>query len=1059
MKPIKLIISAFGPYADTMPPIEFEQFEEKGLFLISGDTGAGKTMIFDAICYALFGKTSGQHRSEKNLRSEYASADTKSFVDFYFSHQGKNYHIVREPSYTRVNRNGKLTEEPEKVTFYYEDGRSEEGTKKVAPLVEELLHINEKQFKQIAMIAQGEFWDLLNAKTEKRTEILRTIFQTDAFKNIEYELKDTMNNNIGLRDREEDSILQYFSEVQAKEDGVLAQELQTLQMRAQGSRSAWNVQEFLNVIGCLLDEDASLMEQGGEMLQEEKKILDQKKQIQIMAETNNRFLSVAQQLASEKEKLDAEKEEMDEKAGLLSKANKATFQVYPVFRACQTKEEERILTEQKLSESQKAYDTAVETEKSLAVLYEQSSQQRKQAEEYKAKAVRLLTDEPKYETRAQLIKELGDLQNKAEDLLAQEKRLKKKEEELEERKADLIAKTEALKDQPARKVQLEAEAKTCRDLLGKVSRVVRELLPAYGEVVQSFSSKKENFLKKRELANTAEQKEKTAKDIIDGCRAGILAQDLQDGVPCPVCGSTHHVKLAVLPKDYISEEAYKDLVQKKEEAAAEREKALGEAERAKAEYQKYADYLKQEIIDCLTNEFYQGNADSKTLSELGRDVQIEERELNGHLKKLAVQIKDAEGLCRQAEEAGRSLKLAQGEETKQLSEEKEKFEKEKSRTKEALAAVQAALEPLKKLAFATGEEAVAARKQLQKYGDQILEQIETARIKKEKASLEAGKIHSQIEILKEQARSQKKDEEELKKEFLLVLKENGFENQEEFGRYVLKPERIQDLQQEQEQYRQKVKTNLVQLEDARKNAEGKAYVDLQEVTAQTAAQAEKVDSLIREQNRVANRIDKNRDLLEKIEERKDKLEQYRKASAIAGRLYRLVTGQTGNGKITLEQYIQAAGFDNILRAANRRLIPMSDGQYELRRQEESLGKRSNTFLDLEVFDYYTGKSRPVGNLSGGESFKASLSLALGLSDTVSSQMGGVQMDALFVDEGFGTLDRKSIDSAMEILTTLSNSNKLVGIISHREELMANIPQQILVTKTKTGSQIKIDNGI
>ena len=163
-------------------------------------------------------------------------------------------------------------------------------------------------------------------------------------------------------------------------------------------------------------------------------------------------------------------------------------------------------------------------------------------------------------------------------------------------------------------------------------------------------------------------------------------------------------------------------------------------------------------------------------------------------------------------------------------------------------------------------------------------------------------------------------------------------------------------------------------------------------------------------------------------------------------------------KITFEQYIQAAGFDNIIAAANRRLLPMSEGQYELCRKEDSDDKKSKTILNLEVRDNFTGHKRPVGNLSGGESFKASLSLALGLSDTVSSNMGGVQMDALFVDEGFGTLDRKSIENAMDILINLSGTDKLVGIISHREELMENIPQQIRVTKTKNGSRIEIDSG-
>ena len=212
-------------------------------------------------------------------------------------------------------------------------------------------------------------------------------------------------------------------------------------------------------------------------------------------------------------------------------------------------------------------------------------------------------------------------------------------------------------------------------------------------------------------------------------------------------------------------------------------------------------------------------------------------------------------------------------------------------------------------------------------------------------------------------------------------------------------------------------------------------------------------------NTIRYRIQSNTEKLDGMRSQRDHFEKAGREYAVCAKLYNLVKGQTGNGKITLEQYIQAAGFDGIIRAANRRLMPMSDQQYELYRQEDSLGKRSNTFLDLEVKDNYTGRRRPVGNLSGGESFKASLSLALGLSDTVSSNLGGIQMDALFVDEGFGTLDRRSIDNAMDTLLHLSGSGKLVGVISHREELIENIPQQIRVTKGKDGSRIQIENGL
>jgi exonuclease SbcC len=253
-----------------------------------------------------------------------------------------------------------------------------------------------------------------------------------------------------------------------------------------------------------------------------------------------------------------------------------------------------------------------------------------------------------------------------------------------------------------------------------------------------------------------------------------------------------------------------------------------------------------------------------------------------------------------------------------------------------------------------------------------------------------------------------------------------------------------------------VEKNLIQ---AQADAAGKELVDEEAIQKLWNEQDTKVKEIRKNVSVVEQRIKNNLTRKENILSKREGLESACKEYSICQRLYSLVKGQTGNGKITLEQYIQAAGFDGIVAAANRRLLPMSDGQYELYRQKGSLGKQSNNFLDLEVLDNYTGHRRPVGNLSGGESFKASLSLALGLSDTVSSNLGGIQMDALFVDEGFGTLDRKSIENAMEILINLSGSNKLVGIISHREELKESIPQQIKVKKTREGSRLDIELGV
>ena len=210
MRPIKLIVSAFGPYADTMPAIDFDQFAEKGLFLISGDTGAGKTTL-------LYGETSGVYRDTRHLRSEYAQNGTESYVDFFFSHQGKSYRVYREPAYEKPRKRGEgMTAKNEKAVFYCEGQPLYEGSRSVNAAVAELLHIDVKQFKQIAMIAQGEFFHLLNAKTEERTEILRKIFKTEGYQKIEFKLKERLDASCRLKTGTEDSIIQYFGDVTAE---------------------------------------------------------------------------------------------------------------------------------------------------------------------------------------------------------------------------------------------------------------------------------------------------------------------------------------------------------------------------------------------------------------------------------------------------------------------------------------------------------------------------------------------------------------------------------------------------------------------------------------------------------------------------------------------------------------------------------------------------------------------------------------------------------------------------------------------------------------------------
>ena len=277
--------------------------------------------------------------------------------------------------------------------------------------------------------------------------------------------------------------------------------------------------------------------------------------------------------------------------------------------------------------------------------------------------------------------------------------------------------------------------------------------------------------------------------------------------------------------------------------------------------------------------------------------------------------------------------------------------------------------------------------------------------------------------------------------------------------YIVSDVQIQTIEKQIADYAKRVaevtaKVNQLETDNHAKELEP---VDLEALREGLDAQRVKVESVRAELQTITFRIQNNRAKHQKIEENKSGYEKAEKENTLSSRLYNLVSGQarTKKGKITFEQYIQAAGFDSIIDAANIHLKPMSEKQFELFRKKGALSMQSNNFLDLEVLDINTGKRRPVGNLSGGESFKASLSLALGLSDTIAQNRGGIQMDALFVDEGFGTLDNKSLDETKAALLSLSGKNKLVGIISHRDELM-DIPQKLIVTKEQDGSHIRME---
>ncbi len=1057
MRPIKLIISAFGPYAQTMPAIDFEQFEGKGLFLISGDTGAGKTTIFDAICFALYGTASGEYKDTRNLRSEYADDNTDTYVDFYFSHQGRDYHIRRSPSYERKSRRGSGTViEPEKAVLYRGTESPVEGLTRVNNAVVELLGISADQFKQIAMIAQGEFWNLLNAKTSDRTKILRNIFQTQGYNNIENKLKDRKDAAFGKKRDMERSIVQYFRDAKGPEDEALSAELSGLQQQADVTGSAWNIDSLTNILERIIEWDnGRLAEISAEQGKAEAELMKARDAL-TLAESNNRLLDDVERLKAEKTDLEGRRADIEALAALLKREKTATRIIYPAYSAWKSRDTEAVNASKQILKRKYDLDAsrlAAETAENDIV---KAENRRAEAEEMQRAADAIETEKPKYRLRDEVRSSLALLKQEQEGFTAKEAELKAREEALKTRIAELRETRSSLKDRPAELSAAKAYGEKLSELSSSIADITGRRIPDRNRKLKDLREKQASYKAALDAWNTADSAWKSAEILLEGCRAGLLAKDLRDGQKCPVCGSVHHPELASLPEDMISEDAVKELKAEAERTQKARTDANAAAEAARSAFEQVELQLGSDIAGCLGSSIIAVKCDDLDIDALCGRIMDAKDSVAGKIKENDQKTAVLETECVLLKKTEDDLEKAQGQETDAITNARSRFDSAVRENERQIAEKTAVLSTLNDLKYSELAEAEAAGKDAAETAAYILQSIKDADAAKKAADQAVTAISSELAAMEKNRSELESSRAELRAALDQKLRENAFADDLEMLQSAVSEENIASSEEIITEYEKDINANEKQLQAAEANAKGLERSDIEALMQICESKQETVTALADAVNTIRNRLQINTEKCSLIFGKKAALMSAGKELTIAERLYDLVKGNTKNGRITLEQYIQAAGFDGIIKAANRRLLPMSDGQYELCRQESSPDRRSATFLDLDVLDNYTGKKRPVGNLSGGESFKASLSLALGLSDTVSSNLGGIQMDALFVDEGFGTLDRKSIDNAMSTLIGLSGGGKLVGIISHREELMENIPQQIKVTKTRTGSSIAIE---
>ena len=912
MRPLTLTLSAFGPYAG-VTTLDFSKLGESGLYLITGDTGAGKTTLFDAIVYALYGEASGSDRGGKDLASKYAGENASSYVDFTFTCRGSEYRVFRcvnKEGRQKVLIDGK-NQLQEAVLFDGNGKPMASKVKEVTAKVEELLGLTRDQFVQIVMIAQGQFRELLTADEKVRSPILKKLFRTERY--------------AGLQDRinaESNAQNTVCAELQRDLGHIVAavsfgEEEEPFDEVAAEARSG----EFLALLEKHVAEDQSALKTA----QNEKDELDKTlAKLQKQKGADEALLKQAWDLADVLAQLEpAEKAFADSKAAFEAENTDERVKRREALAAQITLETEQLEEYEKLDEKQNAF--------------------------------------------ASFLKDLEEKQAR----FARDAKLQSTEEE---RQKILEAEQKELLSAPNELTEW-SHAKDAAEERGKALTALQTRLDTYASGQETLKQLQDDFSEKKHQYDTAEALRKALEDQYLNAQAGILADTLVAGEPCPVCGSTSHPHCAVLPEN-TPEKTDVDKAKADEEAART---AAEQASNKVAEQR--AALEQQELVltkDCEALDLPFGDETGPALQakrEENRALQTELKTTGEALQKKAARLDELNGELPKRKEAN-EVRAKQLSELKtsiaNLSGQKEARQNELD-------------EAQKKLRYESLQKANEALQAMVGTRKAMADALETAR--KAFDSAREAKV--------------------------------GLEARQ--------------------------KTLQAALEGFDKEAAEKRVRDIEEQTAQSKALGQKVIDC-------TGALQADTTALEDARKTLAELAAAREKQQWLSELDQVFNGKlTSEGRLKLETYVQAIYFDQVLALANRRLYAMTGGQYELARQTEAGDKRSGYALNLDVIDHYGDVSRrSVRTLSGGESFLASLALALGLSDLIQEQAGGIQLDTLFVDEGFGSLDAESLEKALQTLEELGAEHRLVGIISHVEELEQRIDKQIDVRKLPSG---------
>ncbi len=903
MRPEKLTISAFGPYAGKTV-LDLSRLGKSGLYLITGDTGAGKTTIFDAIAYALYGEPSGNNRRSSMLRSKYAEADTPTFVELDFEYAGRKYHIRRSPEYERPSKRGsKTVTQKAEAELILPSGKVITKQSEVTSAVRGIIGVNKEQFTQIAMLAQGEFLKLLLAPVDDRIKIFRDIFKTANYQKLQERIKEEFLALCRRREENGGALNQCISSIETKDGDPVPPEIMPDKAAALLER--------------LIADDSSRW-----------------KELSAKAQALDSDISALSRKLGEAEKTASLKKSLAENEAQRSMLSQKESELALCLKAEQAKESERAELEQAVSAQRNAL---------------------KDYDRLEALKARLSETERKKEKNAHA---LSECEKRSEKL--------RLEVESDEKERELLGKAEALKERCLNDKNRLAETKIRADELA--------------DKISEYEKKKRRLLSAQEKYTDAYNVSAERRAIYDGmykayldAQAGVLAKELSDGAPCPVCGSLTHPNPASCAEYAPSDEELESAKKASDKAAA----AAADAASAAAAEKSGADAAGAEAERLLEKLLGSAEDSEKRLAAFRAET---EEKLRAADARLFAAEKDLE-------------KLAQ----------LERLLPEKKKSLDILKAD--AAECIKTDAVLKTD-----LKNISELLDELADSLEYS--SKAEASARLGSMEQRLRAMKD----------------ALEKAKNAYNG----------------CVSELEGLKKAAEALKKQLEGAAETDAAALEHRLDELNARKSAVYDEV-------NAVNLRLAQNRRVLKRLQAELDTASELDEKYRWLRPLCETANGtMSGKEKIMLETYVQAAYFDRVIAGANKRLSVMTDGQYELRRRREAENLVSRSGLELEVIDYYNGTQRSVKTLSGGESFKASLALALGLSDEIQSFSGGIQLDTMFVDEGFGSLDDESLRQAVTVLGSMGGSNMLVGIISHVPALKDRIDRQIVVSKDKSG---------